>query len=1232
VALRTAHRRRREVVWTWLIPYRADEAHHEAVRTLLEAWHQVIVQRWWRRPLQGQPGLTLDIVLEPDGQSGMEGRLLISMTADVRPAIEGALAGAYPDCRLVKRLAPPPPVREIVRLKKRHPFIRALRTSEGREPRNVVDALLLQMERVDGPACVQLALTPTPATFDAWSRLRFRSNERKHGHVTIPDLRDRSSSMRSEVVHRELEHGLEVQHRPLFFVDIRVGAQSYSACQAIAGTLRGETAGENRLVERHMRMRRELYRERLRRGWGNPLPSWHRGVMSSSEIAGLWHMPSAGLTAVAVRRSLVPRAVASPDITREPHNALMRDERGPVGIRAHDKSDGLGLIGGQKTGKTSVLCRSVAVDAADEDCALVVLMPKPGDARLALSTIPPHRKVHYLDFERPEFGINPLLANGEPSMVADKIVAAFRDVVAEGDIRGSSDRYLRQAAQATIAAARAGVLSEPPSLWHMYRMLLPSEVEFREHVVNAIYGDHRFVDTTTFFARDLPNDLRDALVNTTSKLDAPRNKILRLMVEGLDKVLRHPVQLSIDDLIRERGILIVDGKMGTFGSDNCRVMMQFILSMLYGALQRQQQLDERDRVRLALKVDEAHLVINTSFADALATLRSAGLEVVAAWQYGAQIEDDKIRGGMMSLLRQRCMFSMGESRDAREMSDIAMSVYTDMIREDSASRGRVRMTPDVFINLPNHRAMCTWIANGARAPAFIAETIPMRPDDAVIAHHQQAQRDRGGYVPDRLPNPFPDVGPDPLDDPRALDVLGSPADGAPIEIGSFAPEEDGAAESEPIGRGAEPDAVEPPTIETNAVDPAGESATVELPDVVRPERAEPATAELPVAEPPASAPAPEPVRASAAAPPRRGAAESYTELDLENVRGLVWDEVEPLPEGEGREPSPRELQILAALWDHRHLFASQIHRRWWSDSTLRACQQTLTRMTRAGWVRRFRFTVAEGGAQQRVYCIAQAGFELAQAHRGPDGPYVDPEATWREPPSNDPRVVLRDLHGNGWVLALQAMMPRAVRSWRGPSASRIVPPRKRLQGDWTELRPSEIPLGGNRRLHGCTLDRLEQVTPGGTVELRLGKGEAAVRVDLLIELDRSRGAVYNEQKLKRYDLLLAGWYRMLDRYKTLGTPPAVVFVCEDERRALAYLRTADRTITTQLARAGDPESEWPCPARRHMFFVCERDVHEGSLAALALPVQPPAVRKQLGDAALRPRQVALIDPALLPST
>ncbi|HET6507074.1 MAG TPA: replication-relaxation family protein [Baekduia sp.] len=1158
VRSRRAARRDRTATRLWLLPFRADDAEPQAVMRLLESWHQQLQERWWRRLLHGQPGLALEVVMAPDAEGDRTARLSVVCPEEFAETIEGSLLACYPDSRLVRGTQALPPVHEVVRMKKRYSFVRALRGGEDEEGK-VIDVVLSQMDRVGETAVVQYALTPTPAWLDHYSRWRFGARERDAGAAAARD--PANPGVRSEVLAAELQGGLRVQHRALFFTEIRIAAGSYGACRAIAGALRGACAAENRLVERHMRVRRELYLGRLREAVGNPLPGWRREVLSSGELAGLWQLPSPGLKTARVARTPVPRLLAPPEITRRDDYALARDERGPVGIRPEDKSDGLGLIGGQKTGKTSVLCRTVQADGRDESCAMIVLMPKPGDALKALSMVPEGRTVHYLDLENPELGINPLLGEGEPAMIADKVVEAFRDVHAEGDIKGSSDRYLRQAAQAAIGASRHGVVDGPPTLWHMYRMLLPPEVSFREKVVEALYPDQRFTETATFFGRELPSDLANAAAQTNAKLDAPRNKLLRLMVDSLDKVLRHPNQLSLDDVIARREVLIVDGKMGTFGTDNCRVMMQFILTCLYGALQRQQQLPDEQRVRVAVKVDEAHLIINNSFADALATLRSAGLEVVAAWQYGAQIEDPKLRGGMLSLLRQRCMFSMGESQDALEMSRIAMAAYTDLIRDDTQSRSRLRLTPDTIFNLPNHHAVCSWISGGARQGAFIAQTLPLETDDEVIAHHLEAQRERGGFVPDRLPDPMPDLDWSDPDDELQEDA-------SPVAV---------------------------------------------------------LVAEEPQPEPE------EVVDEEAPAPLLVGAPDTYTELDFDDIRGLVWDKDDP--SATPHEPSERELEILSALWDARFMFTTQIWRRWWDGSSQRACQQGLQRMWAAGWVRRFKFQRAERGAQQRVYCLTEAGFELLRGRSGRKGQFLRDDEVWRQPSTGDPRHILRDLQVNGWVLALEALAgSRRVGRWRGPGQGRLEPPRRKVYGEWVDVRPSEVVLGSNHRLQGYAGEHFEAVMPNATVELRLGAGERQRRIDLLVELDRNRGAGAAEERLRRYDGLVSGWARMLRRYRSLGTVPVVVFVSEDERSRLKLLQVADRALTTRIAKAGSDEREWPYLGRRSILFAVERDVHEGSLAALALPALPPEARARLGEPeALTPRRVHVVDPRLLPA-
>ncbi len=1205
-AMRLRARRHRTSVRFELTPFRADEATPDQVRRLLEAWHQQLLEGWQGRPTRGQAAIALEVVMERGDQDRLQGRFLIAVPAELAAAAEGALRACYPNSRLDRREAPLPALSTIIRLKKRETFIQALNVPADDQP-PITDGLLSEMLAQGSQAVAQIVLTPTPPTFEFYARRLFRGRERS---ATRRRSWDRAEpGMGSELLSRELEAGLAIQHRPLYFADIRIAAESQASCRAIGAVLRSASSGENRLIQRALTpgtRRMRIYQERLRRAVGNPLPSWRKGVYASTELAGLWRLPSPALTAVPIVRSSVPRVGAPPQISREPSGALLRDESGPVGIRPEDKSDGLSLIGGQKTGKTSALCQTVRVDAADPNCAVIVLMPKPGDALKALSTVPPWRTVHYLDFEAPEFGINPLMADGEAAMVADKVVDAFKDINMEGDIRGSSDRYLRQAAQAAIGASRAGAIEGPPNLWHMYRLLLPNEEAFREHVVEAIFSDPRYTDSATFFGRDLPSDLVEARVNTASKLDAPRNKILRLLVEALDKVLRHPRQLDLDDIVRNREVLIVDGKMGTFGADNCRVMLQFILNMLYGTLQRQQQLPEAERVRVAVKVDEAHLILNDSFADALATLRSAGLEVVAAWQYGEQIQDPKIRGGMMSLLRQRCMFSMGESADAREMSEIAMAVYTDMIRADPESRARLQFTPDTIFNLPNHHALCTWISKGARAPAFIAQTVPLREDASVVAHHLAAQRARGGYVPDRLPDPLPDVANDAL---RELPL-------APMAVAAAVGSDGGE------GGGTLVAAAPPP------VEPVGPPAADSTPT--------PASASPPPPPPEHTpTPTPTPTSAPAPAPPARPPAalpDSYTELDLDDVRGLSWEAPSPQPPEERPEPTPRELEILGALWRYRVLFSSQIHRRWWSTSSLRAAQQGLNRMTQAGWVRRGRLSVGESGTQQRLYVLARDGFELAQSRTGRYGPIIAPDAEWADPQVKDARRVLGDLHTNGWMLALQRMAPRAVRTWRGPDEARVRPPRRRERGGWVDLRPQDLAVGGSRKLNGIDAGDLRPVAPNAAVEIQLQTDGTPLRFDLLVQLTRDPGSSSLEAKLRAYDAFITGWASTLDRYKTLKTSPIAVFVAEDERAALTILAAADRALTGSQGKAGEPESEWPFPGRRNLFIAIERDIHIGSLAALQLPEHPPELRERLGGPEARrckPRRVELIDPRLL---
>jgi hypothetical protein len=365
------------------------------------------------------------------------------------------------------------------------------------------------------------------------------------------------------------------------------------------------------------------------------------------------------------------------------------------------------------------------------------------------------------------------------------------------------------------------------------------------------------------------------------------------------------------------------------------------------------------------------------------------------------------------------------------------------------------------------------------------------------------------------------------------------------------------------------------------------------------------------------------------------APETYRELDLDDVRGILWDKARPLQEGRNPELTPRDLEILVALWSYRFLFATQIWRRWWEGSSQRAAQQGMQRLASAGWVKRFKFQLGERGAQQRVYSLTQEGFERALGHVGREGARIPADATWRAPGATDPRRILRDLHVNGWVLALRQVACRSLVAWRGPLEGRLQPPRRRgRNGDMDGLRPAQVIIGTNHRLQGFSGDQFVPVSPDATVELKVSDGQTRNRVDLMIDLDRSRGFEATEQRLIAYDGLISGWARTLTRYRNGDVAPMVVFISEDERGLLTLLKIADTALTTRIAKAGTDEMTWPHPGRRGILFAVERDVHEGSLRALALPEQPPELRVRASgpDAKVcRPRRVQIIDPKLLHS-
>ena len=233
------------------------------------------------------------------------------------------------------------------------------------------------------------------------------------------------------------------------------------------------------------------------------------------------------------------------------------------------------------------------------------------------------------------------------------------------------------------------------------------------------------------------------------------------------------------------------------------------------------------------------------------------------------------------------------------------------------------------------------------------------------------------------------------------------------------------------------------------------------------------------------------------------------------------------------------------------------------------------------------------------------------------------------------RRARHDLHVNAWVMAVEAMLGEAVRGVGG-RGSHVAPPARTIGGERIAYDRADLRLPGARTPHGflgmdlqsrrIDVERFRAIEPDATIELRLGRGQRRWHTDLSVELDRTFKPSKNIDKFERYDHMLAGWSLHKDRYtKYLPDPAPADLICRDHPNAKEFCRAADPVVTAVHAYGGELAAEWPYPARERMFFVAERDAHDGRFVGYALPAHPPDVRVDMADGdstarACHPRQ------------
>jgi hypothetical protein len=736
-------RRRRRYVRLQVLPYRADRTSVEGLVSMFESLHKRLQQRGLRRILLGQPSLALEVHCRRDAAGVARASLSIVFPSGLDRMVEASLRSSYPNCVLARHRQPPPSSSPaVLRLRKHSGFIKRVKLLDrfelAREP--PMDRLITAMAACEEDVFVQLALTPTPALFERYARHLYKQHE---GHLARARRERLVRHDRSLLDDVELRGGLEVQHRPLYFLDLRVLGASREACERVSSELRAEGA-ENRLVERRSSTRASgRARRRIVRGEGTPWPPLHTGVFASTELTALWHLPSVEYATVPFVRGALPVAPASPAIMRpaDGHGTL-RDAFGEVCIHPELRRQNTAVPGAVEQGKSSYLVATVASDLRRERCAVIVLDPKGDLAETAVGLVPPERTCTLLDFAHPTCGFNPLAVQAPADTIADYVVGALKNLFTDADIRASSDGYLRNAVIAVLAH------DPQASLWDAARLLSLGEdgYAYRARVGAHVRTLPEFKEIAELFTAEISAQLADSRSTTTAKLDAPVNKLARLLSSASIKrvLLNDSLPIDLDHVIAAREVLVVKGALGAMGAASTSVLMQLLVGMLDAALARQHDLvPAEERVSVALKVDEAPLVLNRGFTETLALKRSAGLETVACWQTDAQWTDREIRDQLDALFAHRVYFATASARDARDAAKLMMADFADVVRAETAGLSALGR-PDARLHLPKHHAIASWSTPQGRQPPFLAQTIQLHVDRERLALHAARQAERGG--------------------------------------------------------------------------------------------------------------------------------------------------------------------------------------------------------------------------------------------------------------------------------------------------------------------------------------------------------------------------------------------------------------------------------------------------------------------------------------------------------
>lgn len=439
-------------------------------------------------------------------------------------------------------------------------------------------------------------------------------------------------------------------------------------------------------------------------------------LLSSSELAGIFHFPSPEIITPNIMRVRAKQAPPPPNLPQEGvvlGKSAFRGEESIVKMKEEDRRRHFYIIGQTGTGKSALLKEMIHQDI-NSGKGVALIDPHGDLAEDVLGFIPKERveDVIYFDPTDPEraMGLNMLeydVLNPESkTFVVNEIIEIFEklyNMKAHGFGGPMFEQYMRNALFLVMDDPESGnTLIEIP------RVL--SDVNFRKYKLskcrNAVVKNF-----WEFEAEKAGGEasLANMVPYITSKMNVfIANDLVRPIIS------QQKSSFDLKKVMNEKKILIVNLSKGKLGDINSHLLgMIFVGKILIAALSRAEMAEE-ERNDFYLYIDEFQNVTTKTMASILAEARKYRLNMIFAHQYIGQVEED-IRDAVFGNVGSMLSFRVGPE-DAKFLVSEFEPVFTE----------------NDLANFDNHNGALRLLIDGAVTRSFNVKTLPPQESNPEI--------------------------------------------------------------------------------------------------------------------------------------------------------------------------------------------------------------------------------------------------------------------------------------------------------------------------------------------------------------------------------------------------------------------------------------------------------------------------------------------------------------------